>query len=332
MAGKSRGIVLTTRRRLLLLAGAALAASVLPGLAAAQTWPNKVIRATVPFSAGSAIDIIARIALDPLSVQLGQPIAVENRGGAGGTIGANVVAQAEPDGYTILIHSSAHSLTPAVYPKAPYDTVKDFAAVATFGSVPNVTVIAPGKGIKTLQELVAFAKKESVTFASSGVGSSSHWAVERLRLSAGFNAVHVPYKGGPEAIREVVPGRVDFMSFGLASVLPYIRDGRLLALAVSTPKRTSALPDVPTTLELGYPDSDYLFWNGMFVPAKTPRPIIERLHREVQKALAVPVVQERFAPLGIEPMPLSPGEFDALIRKEIASNLAVVKAANLKFD
>jgi tripartite-type tricarboxylate transporter receptor subunit TctC len=323
---------LTTRRRLLVLAGAALAASVLPGLAAAQTWPNKVIRAIVPFAAGSAIDIIARIALDPLSVQLGQPIAVENRGGAGGTIGANVVAQAEPDGYTILIHSSAHSLTPAVYPKAPYDTVKDFAAVASFGSVPNITVIAPAKGIKTLQELVVVAKKESVSFASAGVGSSSHWAVERLRLSAGFNAVHVPYKGGPEAIREVVPGRVDFMSFGLASVLPYIRDGRLVALAVSTPKRTSALPDVPTTLELGYPDSDYLFWNGMFVPAKTPRVVIERLHRELQKTLALPAVTEKLAPLGVEPMPLSPGEFDALIRREIASNLAVVKAANLKFD
>ena len=332
MAMKSHTMTLATRRRLLHLAGAVLAALVLPGLASAQTWPGKTIRAIVPFAAGSAIDIIARIAVDPLTPQLGQTIAIENRGGAGGTIGANLVAQAEPDGYTILIHSSAHSLTPAVYPKAPYDTVRDFAAVATFGSVPNVTVIAPAKGIKTLQELVARAKKESMSFATSGAGSASHWAVERLRLVAGFSALHVPYKGGPEAIREVVPGRVDFMSFGLASVLPYIRDGRLVALAVSTPKRTSALPDVPTTLELGYPDSEYLFWNGMFVPAKTPRPIVERLHREVQKALALPVVKERLAPLGIEPMPLSPGEFDALVRNEIESNLAVVKAANLKFD
>jgi len=325
-------MTLTTRRRFLHLSGAVLAASVLPGLASAQTWPSKVIRAIVPFPAGSAIDIVARVVLDSLSTQLGQQIVIDNRGGAGGTIGAHLAAQAEPDGYTILIHSSAHSLTPAVYPKAPYNAAKDFAAVASFGSLPNVTVISPAKGIKSLQELVAFGKKGSATFASAGVGSSSHWAVERLRLSAGFNALHVPYKGGPDAIREVVAGRVDFMSFGLASVLPFIRDGRLLALAVSTPKRSSALPDVPTTLEVGYPNSEYLFWNGMFVPTKTPRPIIERLHRELQKTLALPGVKEKLAPMGSEPMPLSPSEFDTLIRKEIASNLAVVKAANLKFD
>lgn len=325
-------MMLTTRRRFLHLAGAALAALTIPGLASAQTWPSRVIRAIVPFPAGSAIDIVSRVVLDPLSAQLGQTIVIDNRGGAGGTIGAYLAAQAEPDGYTILIHSSAHSLTPAVYPKAPYNAAKDFAAIASFGSIPNITVISPTKGIKTLQELVAFAKKGSATFASAGVGSSSHWAVERIRLSAGFNALHVPYKGGPDAIREVVGGRVDFMSFGLASVLPFIRDGRLLALAVSTPKRTSALPDVPTTLELGYRDSDYLFWNGMFVPAKTPRPIIERLYREVQKSLALPGVKEKLAPFGSEPMPLSPSEFDALVRKEIKSNLAVLKAANLKFD
>lgn len=325
-------MTLTTRRRFLHLTGAALATSIMPGLASAQTWPNRAIRAVVPFTAGSAIDVIARVVLDSLSVQLGQQVVIDNRGGAGGMIGASMVAQAEPDGYTILIHSAAHSLTPAVYPKAPYDTARDFAAVASFGSIPNVTVISPAKGIKTLQEMVAFAKKEKRTFATSGVGSASHWAMERLRLSAGFDAIQVPYKGGPDAIREVVAGRVDFMSFGLASVLPFIREGRLVALAVSTPKRSAALPDVPTTLEAGYPDSDYLFWNGMLVPAKTPRPIIERLYQELQKTLALPAVKEKLAPFGNEPMPLSPSEFDALIRKEIASNLAVVKAANLKFD
>ena len=325
-------MTLTTRRRFLHLTGATFAASVIPGLASAQTWPSRTIRAIIPFTAGSAVDVIGRIVCDTLSAQLGQQIVIDNRGGAGGTIGANMVAQAEPDGYTILIHASAHSLTPAVYPKAPYDTARDFAAVGSFGSIPNVTVISPAKGIKTLQELVAFAKKGKTTFATSGVGSASHWAMERLRLSAGFDAVQVPYKGGPEAIREVIAGRVDYMSFGLASVLPFIREGRLLALAVSTPKRSAALPEVPTTLELGYPDSDFLFWNGMLVPAKTPRPIVERLYRELQKTLALPAVKEKLAPLGNEPMPLSPSEFDALIRKEIASNLAVVKAANLKFD
>jgi tripartite-type tricarboxylate transporter receptor subunit TctC len=322
----------TTRRRFLHLAGAALAASALPRRASAQAWPSRPIRAIVPFSAGSSLDIIARIVLERLSAQLGQPVVVENRGGAGGTIGAYLVAQAEPDGHTMLIHASAHSLTPAVYPKAPYDTAKDFAGVALFGSVPNIIAISPKKGVKTLQELVAYAKKGSATFASAGVGSASHWAVERFRLSAGFDAVHVPFKGGPEAINEVMAGRVDFLSPGLSASLPFVRDGRLLALAVSTPKRSTALPEVPTTLEAGYPDSDYTFWNGMLAPARTPRAIIDRLHREVQKALALPSVKEKFVAQGIEPMPLNPAEFDALIRKEIESNLAVVKAANLKFN
>jgi tripartite-type tricarboxylate transporter receptor subunit TctC len=322
----------TTRRRFLHLTGAALATSVMPGFASEQTWPNRSIRAVVPFLAGSAVDIIARIVADALSAQLGQQIVIDNRSGAGGTIGSYLVAQAEPDGYTVLINSSAHSITPAVYPKAPYDAAKDFAAVTSFGSIPNVTVISPSKGIKTLQEMVAFAKKEKRTFASSGVGSSSHWAMERLRLSAGFEAIHVPFKGGPEAIREVIAGRVDFMSFGLASVLPYIREGRFLALAVSAPKRSSVLPDVPTTLECGYPNSEIVFWNGLLVPAKTPRPIIDRLYGAVQKALDLPSTKERLAPFGNEAMPLTPAEFDAHIRKEIATNLAIVKAANLKFD
>lgn len=322
----------TTRRRLLLLAWAAAVIAALPHPAPAQGWPSKPIRAIVPFSVGSSIDIISRIVLEPLSAQLGQPIVVENRGGAGGTVGAHIAAQAQPDGHTILIHASAHTLTPVVYPKAPYSTEKDFAAVASFGSVPNVIMVSPKKGIKTLKDLAAAGKKGSVSFSSAGVGSASHWAAERFRLSAGFDAVHVPFKGGPEAIIEVITTRIDFVAPGLSVSLPFVRDGRLLALAVSTPKRSAALPEVPTTLEAGFRDSDYTFWNGMFVPAKTPRAIIERLHREVQKALALPGVKEKFATQGIEAMPISPAEFDALVRREIASNLAVAKAAKLKFD
>lgn len=322
----------TTRRRFLHLAGAGLATSALPGLALAQSWPSRPIRAIVPFSAGSTIDIIGRIVLEPLSVQLGQPIVVENRGGAGGTIGSHLVAQAEPDGHTLLIHASAHSAAPAAYPKLPYNTADDFAGVALFGNVPNVTVISPKKGIKTLKELVEAARKGSFTFASAGVGSATHWAAERLRLAARFEATHVPFRGGPEALTDVMTGRVDFMSIGISSGLPLIRDGRLLALAVSTTKRSSALPEVPTTLEAGYADSDYTFWNGILAPARTPRSVIDRLHLEVQKVLALPAVKEKFALQGIEPMPLSPTEFDALIRREIGSNLAIVKAANLKFN
>jgi tripartite-type tricarboxylate transporter receptor subunit TctC len=323
---------MTTRRELLHLAGAAVSAAALPRAAAAQSWPAKPIRAMIPFSAGSTVDIIGRIVLEPLSAQLGQPIVIENRGGAGGTIGSAAVAKSEPDGHTILINASAHSAAPAAYPNVPYDTAGDFAAVACFGSVPNVVVISPDKGIRTLQELVIKAKAGSFSFASAGVGSATHWAAERLRLSAGFQAVHVPFRGGPEALTEVITGRVDFMCIGASSSLGFIREGKLIPLAVCTPKRTPALPDVLTTLEAGFADSDYTFWNGMLVPAKTPRAIVERLHREAQKALALPAVRDKFAPQGIEPMPLTPTEFDALIKKEIAINIALVKAAGIKFN
>jgi tripartite-type tricarboxylate transporter receptor subunit TctC len=323
---------MTTRRRFLHSAAAALALPALPRMAAAQAWPTKPIRAIIPFTAGSTVDIVGRIVLEPLASQLGQTIVVENRGGAGGTIGSAAVARAEPDGYTILINASAHSAAPAAYPNVPYDTAKDFSAVASFGSVPNVVVIAPSKNIKTLAELAAAAKARSLTFASAGVGSATHWAAERLRLSGGFQAVHVPFRGGPEALTEVMTGRVDFMCIGVSSGLGFIREKSLLPLAVCTPKRTPALPDVPTTLELGFADSDYTFWNGMLVPAKTPRDIVDRLYRETQKALQLASVQEKFAPQGIDPMPLSPAEFDALIKREIAINLALVKAADIKFN
>jgi len=323
---------MTTRRKFLQWSGAALATPVLPQAALAQQWPTKPIRAIVPFTPGSTIDIIGRIVLEPLSAALGQPIVVENRGGAGGTVGSALVARAEPDGYTILIHASAHSAAPAAYPHAPYNTARDFSGVVVFGTVPNVTVISPAKGIKTLKELVEAARKGSFTFASAGVGSATHWAAERLRLAAGFQAVHVPFRGGPEALTEVMTGRVDFMSIGISSGLPLIRSGRLIPLAVSTLKRSTALPDVPTTIEAGYPNSDYTFWNGMLAPAKTPRAIVNRLHDETLKVLAQPGVIEKFKPQGIEPMPLTPAEFDALIAKEIEGNKAIVKAAGLKFN
>lgn len=324
---------MTTRRRFLQFSGATLATTALPRFASAQQkWPVRPIRAIVPFSAGSTIDVIGRIVLEPLGAALGQNIVVENRGGAGGTIGSAIVARAEPDGYTILIHASAHSAAPAAYPNAPYHAGRDFSGVVVFGTVPNVTVISPAKGIKTLKELGEAAKKGSFTFASAGVGSATHWAAERLRLSAGFNAVHVPFRGGPEALTEVATGRVDFMSIGITSGLPFIRSGRLIPLAVSTLKRSSALPDVPTSIEAGYPDSDYTFWNGMLVPAKTPRAIIDRLRAEMQKVLRQPSVIEKLKLQGVEPMPLTPTEFDALIAKEIESNIALVKAAGLKFN
>ena len=324
-------MVRNNRRRVVTPACAAIMAPALGRRAFADAWPkDKIIRAVVPFAAGSTIDIIARIVLDPLSTQLGQTVVVENRGGAGGAIGSAAVAKSEPDGYTLLINASAHSAAPAVYPNLTYDPSKDFAGVAVFGVVPNVLLLAPSKGIKTVRELVERARGGAMTFASAGVGSATHWAAERFLLSAGVKATHVPFSGGPAALTEVMSGRVDFCFIGISSAMSFIADGRLLPLAVSTRKRSPALPNVPTTIELGYPDSDYSFWNGMLVPAKTPRPIIERLHAEVQKALALPAVQTKLAPQGVEPMPLAPQEFDALIAKEIISNIDLARAAGLK--
>ena len=324
---------LFTRRSLLKLSAAALAAPALLRSAAAQAWPaGRPIRAICPFTAGSTIDILGRIITDPLAQALGQSIVVENRGGAGGSIGSASVARADPDGYTLLINASAHTAAPAAYPNIAYDPAKDFAGVAMIGVVPNVLLIAPSKNIKSAKELAERAKAGDMTYASAGVGSATHWAAERFRLSAGLQATHIPFRGGPDALTEVMTGRVDFMCIGTSSGLPFIRDGKLVPLAVTTQKRSAALPDVPTTLELGFKDSDYTFWNGILAPAQTPKPVIERLHAEITKILADAAVKEKLAKQGVEPLPLSPAEFDALMQKEIAANLALAKAAGLKFN
>ena len=246
------------------------------GDALAQTWPSKPIRAIIPFAAGSATDVTPRVVFEPLSAQLGQPIVVENRGGAGTTIGAAIVAKAEADGYTLLATSSAHTLVPTVYPSAPYDTAADFAAVVSLGSSPNVLVVSPAKDFKTAQDLVTAAKARpgSFNFASAGVGSATHLSAERFRMAAGFEAVHIPFRGGAEAITEVLAGRADFYFCPLGTALPQVREGKLLALAVSSPKRAALLPDVPSVVEL-FPNSDYAFWIGVFMPAKTPRDIVD---------------------------------------------------------
>jgi tripartite-type tricarboxylate transporter receptor subunit TctC len=323
---------MSTRRQFLTSTTAALAAASLPGTALAQAWPSRPIRAMVPFAAGSSLDIVGRLVMDPLSTQLGQPIVIENRGGAGGTIGSALVAKSEGDGYYLLIQASAHSAAPAAYSNIGYDVANDFIAVIPFGTLPNVTVVAPSSGIKTLKDLVAKGKSGQISYASAGVGSATHWAAERIRVAGEFQGVHVPFRGGPDALTEVMAGRVDFTAMGMSAALPLIKSGKLTALAVSTTKRSSALPDVPTTVEAGLPNSDYTYWMGLFVPAKTPPEIVTRLRGEAEKALKSPNVVEKFAAQGIEPMPLSTADFNALIKKEIDSNLALVKAAGLKFN
>ena len=240
--------------------------------AAAQTspaWPTKPIKAFIPFGAGSATDVVPRAVFDLLAMELGQPIVIENRGGAGGTLGVGAVVRAEPDGYTILANSSAHTIAPWIVPNVPYDTARDLAGALMIGQNANVLIVLPAKGWKSVQDLVAFAKAKrgAINYGSAGVGTATHMSAERFRLSAGIEAVHIPYKGGAEALTDVLGGRIDFYFCPISTALPLIRDGRVLALVVSTPVRASDLPDVPTSIEAGYPDSDTTVWYGVFMPA-----------------------------------------------------------------
>jgi tripartite-type tricarboxylate transporter receptor subunit TctC len=318
------------RRRFLKLVTPALAASAISRRAAADEWPKeKVIRGVIPFNPGSSIDILGRIVADPLSQQLGQSIVIENRGGAGGTLGALQVARARPDGYTLLITASNHSVTPAIYSNPGYDTANDFAGVALFGTVPNVLMVAGSSGIRTAEELVAKAKHESVTFSSAGVGSASHWAAERFRLSAGFKATHVPYRGGLEALTEVIAGRIGFCCIGVPAAMAFIKEGTMLPLLVVALKRSASLPYVRTSIEAGYQDSHYTFWNGLLAPAKTPHNIIERLHAEVTRVLAMPEIQKKLATQGVEASQVTPAEYDSQIRQEIMENIRIAKEAGL---
>jgi tripartite-type tricarboxylate transporter receptor subunit TctC len=308
------------------------AAALLPVVAAAQNgYPNKPIRVVVPFAAGSTTDIIARAIADKMGTSMGQTLVIDNRGGASGTIGQQAVATAAPDGYTVMIHSSSHTVSPSTFAKLPFDTVGDFAGVTPISSTPNVLVISPSKGIKSVQDLLAKAKANpgTMNFASAGQGSATHLNAEKFKMAAQINATNIPFKGSAEAVTEVLAGRVDYYFSPIAPVIGQIRDGQLLALAVGSPQRASALPDVPTTAEAGVPGSEFNFWIGMMAPAKTPRDIVNRLHDEVVKALASPEVKERFLKLGADAWTMKPEAFDAYIKTEIASNAKLVKAAGL---
>jgi tripartite-type tricarboxylate transporter receptor subunit TctC len=299
--------------------------------AMAQAWPTRQILAVIPFSAGNANDVVGRIVLDQLSRQLGQPMVVENRAGAGGTTGVAFVAKAAPDGYTILVHSSTFSAAEAIYKSLPYDTLHDFAAIIPLGLQPTVLVASPSKGWKTVADLIAAAKAKpgALSFASAGIGSASHLAAERLRFSAGFEALHVPYRGPNEALSDVITGRIDFYFLPIAPALPLINDGKLVAMVVSTPHRTAALPNVPTTVEAGLKDAAYHFWSGMFVPEQTPKSIASRLYDETRKALEVPAVQDRLVRLGVEPMAMTSAEFDAYFREDVRSTVKLARDAGI---
>ena len=299
--------------------------------ALADTWPAKPIKAVVPFGPGSATDIIPRMVFGQLQTQLGQPIVVENRGGAGGTIGALQVVKSDPDAYTWLVHSSAHTVAPALYPNLQFNAEIDLVPMSMIGSVPNVLIISPEKGIKTIQDFVAFGKANpgKLNFASLGVGSAVHMSAERFRVAAGYDAVHIPFKGGAEALTEVISGRVDYYFCPIATALPHIQSGRLLALAVSSKTRAAQLPNVPTTLEAGFPDSDYTLWVGILGPVGTPKPAIEKLNAEMKKAFETPALKEKLEKIGVQATPMSADEFGGLIKSEFKTYGDFVKKTGI---
>ena len=300
--------------------------------AAAQTFPDKAIHIVVPFTAGSATDVVARAMAQAMSKNLGQPVVVENKTGAGGTIGAAQVAKSAPDGYTLLANSSAHTVNPSIYPSLSYDTMKDLMGVSLLAQQPNIMVSGPLRGWKTAADAAAAAKAQpgKITYASAGVGSGTHMNAEKFKLSAGIDALHVPYRGTPEALADTMGGRTDYFFSPVLAALSLVREGRVIALAAGSAKRSSVLPDVPTTEEAGFKGSAYDFWSGLFAPAGTPPAVIARLNAEVKKALESAEVRERLGALGTDIAPTTPAELDKIVERELKANAVLVKEAGIK--
>ncbi len=316
------------------LIAAALALCAVGSAQAQDEWPRgQMVRLVVPFTAGSGTDIVARLVAEKLGPALGTTVIVDNKPGAGGTVGAALVAKAPADGLTLLVHSAGHLVNPSIYSSLSYDTLKDFAGVTPLASLPNVLVTTPGR-FTDEKDLVAQAKAKpgGFNYASAGNGSATHMNAEVFRLAAGLQAQHIPFRGTPEAMTEVMGGRVDWFFAPMVSALPLIKDGKLKALAVGTAQRSPVLPQVPTTEEAGVPGSAYLFWVGLFAPAKTPRPIVDRLQAEVAKIMVSPELKQRLDKLGAEPFTMPSAEFDKFLADETGKAQKVVKAAGIKVD
>jgi len=300
--------------------------------AQAENWPSRLIKATIPFGAGSAADVVPRLVFDRLAAELGQPIVIENRVGAGGTLGTAVVAKADPDGYSIIAHSSALTIAPAIFPNLTYDATKDLASVLMIGSSANVMIVPNSRPWKTVQDFIADAKAKpgSISFGSVGIGSAVHISSEKFRFAAGVEATHVPYRGGSEVIADILGARIDFYFCPLATALPLIREGQVRALLVSTPKRVPDLPEVPTPLEAGLKDADSAIWFGVFMPSKTPRDIVEKFHAAGIEVLTEPAMQDSLKKLGVEALPMTAAEMDDLVKRETAANMELIKAAGIK--
>lgn len=310
---------------------AGFAAAALPGLAQAQNFPSKPIRLVVAFSAGGTPDTLARMMGPKMSESWNQPVVVENRPGAGGTIAAAVVAKAAPDGYTLLATSPGFAITAALQPNLPYDPLKDVAGVAQIGYSTTALVVAPALGVKSVKELIALAHAQpgKILFGSAGAGSATHMGGERFKLAAGIKAVHVGFKGQPEFLLEVVTGRVHYGVAGLGPAMPHIKEGRLLALVVTTPQRAKALPDVPTSAEV-LPGFGRDGSQALLAPARTPRPILNQISKEVARILALPEIKERRQAVDFNVAPSTPDELDKILRADIAVFSKVVREAGLR--
>jgi tripartite-type tricarboxylate transporter receptor subunit TctC len=319
-------------KRLLVLCLAAAASGAVAQPALVHPYPSKPIHIIVPFTPGSATDTMARPVADKLSAALGQPMLVENRPGAGGTIGVAALAKSAPDGYTLAVVSTGHVVNPVLYSNLPYDTLKDLAGVAPIAGQPCVLVVSPQVGVKTVKELVAMAKAKpgQLNYATAGTGSAAHICAEKFRMAAGIDAVHVPLKGSPESLTETMGGRTQYTWTPLSTAVGQIKEGRLLALAVSTAKRSPQFPEIPTIGEAGLPKAEFNFWVGLLAPAGTPRDVVNRINAEVQKALAGPDMKERLANLGNDPMFMSPAEFDVFLKEEYTVLGEVMRAAGVK--
>jgi tripartite-type tricarboxylate transporter receptor subunit TctC len=306
------------RRWFLGAAGATLAAAAMPAFAQDSAWPGKPVRIIVPFTAGSATDILARTYGERLSAAFGQPVVIENHPGAGGTIGAGLAAKANPDGTTLVVVSTGHVVNDVLYESISYDTIGDFAGVALLGNLPSVLIVPPQLGVKDVKGLVALVKQRGndINYCTAGIGSASHINMQKFLVAAGISGVHVPLKGTPDMLNEIMGGRIQMSWAPLISSIGPIKDGKVVALAVSTKQRSSVLPDVPTIAEAGYAGGEFDFWVAMLAPAKTPREVVRRINAEIRKANEQPDVKKRMSNLGAEPMPMTSEQLDAFLKEE----------------
>jgi tripartite-type tricarboxylate transporter receptor subunit TctC len=324
-----------TKKKTSAIAAAFALAIAIPATAAGQQkYPAKPIRMLVPFSAGSQTDILARWVGEKMFESWGQQVVVDNRPSAGGTIASEYVLAANPDGHTLMMVSTGHAGNATLYSKLSYDTVRDFSGISRVASVPNLLVVGPALGPKTVKDLIAFARARpgKINFSSAGIGSGTQINGEMFKIAAGFEATHVPYKGAPESLNEAATGRVHFTFSPILVAMGQVKAGRVVVLAVSTAKRSALFPDVPTVAEAGVPGFEYDQWYGLLASAKTPRPIIGQVNKEIVRILNLPDIKERMLTQGATPAPTAPEEFDAFIRSEVKRFASVLIAAGARIN